>query len=172
MNEHNDILKALRQQMKEHDQHDGPFHVPEDYFPELENKILATVSDEAAADPMIFTNEGKRQTFTVPDGYFDDLGQNILKKTTSPASVRRLFTSKWQQIAAATITGLIVLSGIYYRESSDSRPIAIQNQPNSTPAIRNISVNELTDFVEDAATGNIKGNDKKIPLTLINFFNK
>ncbi len=161
MNEHNDILKALRQQINEGDQPDGPFHVPAGYFTELETKILAKVSDEAAADFTLFTEEAKKQPFTVPDGYFDTLKQNILQKTASPAPVKRLFFYKWQQIAAAAIAGLIILSGIYFWDTPGYHPIAVQNQSNSTPVIRNISVNELTDFVGDASTGNSNGNDKK-----------
>lgn len=162
MNEHNDILKALRLQMKDHDEPEGyPLQVPHGYFPGLNNKILSKVLDEESADLIPFADAGKKQTFTVPDGYFDDLEKDILRKNTAPAPVRRLFSSKWRPIAAASIIGLIILGGTYYRENSNSERITVQNKSVGSSVIQNVSVNELSDFVGEGTTGNISGNDKK-----------
>lgn len=162
MNEHNDILKALRLQMKDHDEPEGyPLQVPDGYFPGLNNKILSKVLDEESADLIPFADAGKKQTFTVPDGYFDDLEKDILRKTTAPAPVRRLFSSKWRPIAAASIIGLIILGGTYYRENSNSERITVQNKSVGSSVIQNVSVNELSDFVGEGTTSNISGNDKK-----------
>ncbi len=170
MNEHNDILKALRQQMKEQGKPKGhPFQAPEDYFPELGNKILSKVLDEEDSS-IILTNEGKEPTFKVPDGYFEGLEKEILKKTASSAPVRKLFSNQWRSIAAAAITGVIISGGIYYREVSNSQPIAIQNRSGGTPVIHNISINELADFVEEGAAGNGNGSDKKKPVDINQLF--
>ncbi|MGE9312003.1 hypothetical protein ACLOAU_10165 [Niabella sp. CJ426] len=171
MNEHNDILKALRLQMKDNNEPEGyPLQVPDDYFSGLNNKILSKVLDEESAGLIPFADIDKKQTFTVPDGYFDNLEKDILKKTIAPAPVRRLFSSKWRPIAAASIIGFIILVGTYYWENADSGRITVQNKPAGTSIIQNVSVNELSDFVGEATTGNISDNDKKISVDINQLF--
>lgn len=161
MNEHNDILSALRQQMKEDHQSMGyPLHVPTDYFPGLENRILSKISDEEAC-PISLPDDGKKPTFEVPKGYFEGLEQAILQKTASPAPVRKLISYKWGAIAAAAIIGVIIWLGLYYTDASRSGQITVQNRPGSAPVINNISINELQDFVEEGPAGNGTGNGKK-----------
>lgn len=173
MNEHNDILKALRRQMKEQNESQGhPLQVPEGYFPGLTNKILSKIADEKGADLASFAADGKKQTFTVPNGYFDDLEKNILEKTIAPAPVRKLFPSRWRSVAAASIIGFIILGGIYYRETSNSEPISVQNASVGTSVIHNVSINELADFVEEGAAGNSNGNDKKKSVDINQLFQK
>ncbi len=162
MNEHNDILKALRQQLKEHHESQGyPLQVPEDYFPGLENSILSKVLDEEDASLISLDDKGKKQTFTVPDGYFHNLEKDILKKTIVPAPAGRLFSFQWRPVAAASVIGLIILGSIYYRETSDSEQTNVQTNSFSTSVIQNVSLSELADFVEEGSAGNSNGNDKK-----------
>lgn len=162
MNEHNDILKALRQQLKEQHESQGyPLQVPENYFPGLEDSILSKVLDEEGADLISFDDKGKKQTFTVPDGYFHNLEKDILKKTIAPAPAGRFFSFKWRPVAAASVIGLIILGSIYYRETSDSEQTNVQSNSFSTSVIQNVSLSELADFVEEGSAGNSTGNDKK-----------
>lgn len=169
MNEHNDILSALRQQMKENNQSEGyPLHAPQDYFHDLENRILSKVLEEDSS--INLPDDGKEPTFSVPTGYFEGLGKEILKKTDSPVPIRKLFFYKWRSIAAAAIIGVVILGGIYYRETSSSQQITIQSRSGSTPVIHNISSNELTDFVEEGAAGNGNGSDKKKPVDINQLF--
>ncbi|HTG55701.1 MAG TPA: hypothetical protein VL943_05515 [Niabella sp.] len=169
MNEHNDILKALRQQMKEDNRSEGyPLHTPQDYFPGLENRILSKVLEENTF--LTLPDDGKEPTFTVPVGYFEGLEKEILKKTASPAPVRKLFSYRWRAIAAAAVIGVLIGGGIYYREVSNSQQITIQNGAGGSGVIHNISSNELTDFVEDGAAGNGNSSDKKKPVDINQLF--
>lgn len=162
MNEHNDILKALRQQLKEHHESQGyPLQVPEDYFPGLENSILSKVLDEEDGGLISFDDKGKKQTFTVPNGYFHNLEKDILKKTIAPAPAGRLFSFKWRPVAAASVIGFIILGSIYYREATHSETTNVQNNSLGASVIQNVSLSELADFVEEGSAGTSNGNDKK-----------
>lgn len=139
----------------------GVFHVPENYFPELNNNILAKIQGDEAATPLILGSKGKTQTFTVPEGYFDLLEQKLLRKTALHSPARRLLPFSWRQIAAALVAGLVISGSVYYLAGSDSRQMAVQNSSNGASVIHNISINELADFVGEGAAGNTNGSDKK-----------
>lgn len=137
-----------------------PFSIPDKYFSELEPKLLTRALAEDSADEIFITTEGKKPTFQVPGGYFESLDKNILKKA-KPVSVKAIFSKKWQQIAAGLITGLFVVSGIYYRKDTSPQQSVVQHTPASRPLIQNISANELRDFAEEGFTGNMSGSGKK-----------
>lgn len=156
--------------MKEQGKPEGhPFQAPEHYFSGLGNNILSKVLDEEDASATLPFN-GKKPTFKVPDGYFEELEQKILQKTASPAPVRKLFYYRWRSIAAAAIIFGIIGGGIYYREAFNSQPVAVQNGSGGTPVIHNISVNELKDFAEEGAASNGNGSDKKKPVDINQLF--
>lgn len=174
MNEHNDILKALRQQMEGENNPAGyPFRVPPGYFSGIDSQVLTKVlADDRFLAEAPLAEEGKKQTFTVPDGYFDNLETQLLKKTATTPVVRMLFPKRWRQIAAAAITALLILSGIYYWEGSNRQQITVQNKTNSHPVIRSVSVTELADFVEEGTPATIGVAEQKNSVDINQLFQK
>lgn len=145
-----------------------PFYVADNYFQELESRMLDRISDEEGEGQLPTAAEGRIPTFKVPAGYFETLEKTISLKV-QPA--RNIFALRWRHAAAAAVTGLLLFSGIYYWRSFYRQPLPGQDTYSAGSAvIRNISVNELADFVEEGPTANSITGDTQNPVDINQLF--
>lgn len=156
-----------------------PYTVPVGYFEQLPAKILALVSETAAAgetrelSPLLASLKDK-PTFSLPEGYFEQQlaavqtrlqpsGGGDETEDTAPARVislqRRL---NWPRMAvAATVTVLLAVATWYFTGSpgqQTSTPIDLAATANGTePDSIAVSYDALAGFLEETAA--LPGND-------------
>ena len=142
--------------------------VPEGYFENLAgnilNKIYALESDVAAElneiSPLIASIENK-ETFTVPDGYFNKLSFVEQKETAKVISINKT-RSFFKYAAAAVITGLLGLGIVNIVNNNKAADPLITNANTATvsrtqdtpalnrsfeEALENISANEIEQYL-------------------------
>lgn len=85
-----------------------PYTVPVGYFSDFEREISSVVASEER-----IRNAGSaslKETYAVPDNYFETLPARVMKKVAPPKPVVRLIDYKWIRFAAAAM--LLVAIGL------------------------------------------------------------
>lgn len=80
------------------------FKVPENYFEELEEKLMKGFAEENSAE-LPSVNSG----FKVPEGYFANLEDQMLEKQQSPGKVISIFRREYWYYAAAVAAIFILI---------------------------------------------------------------
>ena len=66
---------------------------------------------------------GRENTFKVPDGYFEDLAQNIMSQLPEQKAqiveLRHSWSSRLRKMVAAAVIGVVAVGGAYYAFSGD-----------------------------------------------------
>lgn len=130
------------------------FHVPLNYFSVVEQRMA--VQAETAAISTALGNVGKRVTYTVPEGYFEQLTHGILAKIKTPAKVVSMKPrfAAWRYAAAAAITAVMAVSvwfALNNKEDSGSGTITAAVQQEAAKILVNNNFEQEMSTVSDAA---------------------
>jgi hypothetical protein len=124
-----------------------PYQVPAEYFERTIDDLQSVYWNESA--PSVLTVIGKKNTYTVPDGYFRQLPSRILDQVRTikkPATIYPLsFVKKvYRYAAAAVVVGILSVSAL----------MILRNQQAIKPAetatafdINKISIDELQSYI-------------------------
>lgn len=151
--------------------------VPEGYFDDLSTNILAKVKESqvpalAAGEERypLLESIDKINVFSVPPQYFENISGDILQKLPAeklPAKVVSFnFRKVWKYVAAATITGLILISAFFMLNenkgpSAESQFAAEYKTPDQiNKGIASLSDDEIVQYLENH--GNILDNEMLI----------
>lgn len=84
-------------------------------------------------DDSLKAQYGARRPFTVPDGYFEQLGETMVRRlsedgTCSAPVLRAVRKSMWQRlsplVAAASVVGVVMLVGLGVRRPAAERAVS------------------------------------------------
>jgi hypothetical protein len=124
-----------------------PFALPENYF--QENLVLPPVT--ADEELPAWMQQARTMPYAVPPDYFEHFSPAVLQQVApqkEPARVISMFTRNWvRYAAAAVVTGALVLGGFLY-SGSNAPGSSAQNQSWVEKNLRNVSSEELDDFIE------------------------
>jgi hypothetical protein len=133
-----------------------PFKVPENYFASLSTEILKKVKQQDSANneienelaeiaPLLNTIS-KKQVYTVPQGYFENLEA---RKESKAKIVMLSKTSRFiRYAAAAVITGLVALGGIFYANNENNNTTASSNKSFNPQEVNKLSEDEIVDYLK------------------------
>lgn len=119
MNEENNILNDLKQSGENQTGMAGPFVVPDGYFTSFTQHLLDRISDEQAV-PAVLKDVSKKMEYSVPPGYFNNLGVKINHPANSANTnrIRRIYS--WRHWVAAAVTiGIIVLISVLFIQQNN-----------------------------------------------------
>lgn len=131
-----------------------PFNLPENYFKEFPSDIMSGVNavdfvnQELESSAPITNNPKIKNAYQVPEGYFDDLDQELLTfvKQKKKAALVPINTNKniSRYAMAALVAGLISIAALVFfkdnKPASSARPLA---------DIEQISSDELINYLEN-----------------------
>jgi hypothetical protein len=124
-----------------------PYSVPEDFFQSNIEGLKAFTSENEESLVLSFID--KEMPYEVPTGYFANISEQVLEKVSGEgAKVVPMMRRKWMRLAvAATVTGIMAISGIFYFGNRGS------NGTSSDPvtAVKKASTQELNDFINTTA---------------------
>ncbi|MEO6069820.1 MAG: hypothetical protein ABIN57_01525 [Chitinophagaceae bacterium] len=144
-----------------------PFSVPEGYFNNLTNELPTLVTDDPI--PMELKTISRKVPYEVPAGYFENLPAQLLEKVSKPKTkIISLSNHRFRNLAAAAIvTGIMAISGIYYFANNSGKSIDPANQPNAWVAakLKNVSNQELEDFIQNTGSTLYKKDVAKTSVT-------
>ena len=126
-----------------------PFKVPDSYFDSLSSEILNKVrlqhstqnevEKELAEIAPLINTISKHTPYKVPTGYFENLEAGKTESTTKVVSMSK--GSRFiRYAAAAAITGLVAIGGIFYANNDSS-----DNSITSAPKFNHQQVKQLSD---------------------------
>lgn len=127
-----------------------PYQVPSNYFENLTQEIPAIISDELL--PAVI-NFPKSNPYQIPEGYFEGLSQQVLRKIPkTPGKVVTMNRSRsfMRLAAAAILTGVIALSGVYYFSTNNSVDPVSQSEEWVATKLDGVSNKALDDFIRSA----------------------
>ncbi|MGC1473930.1 MAG: hypothetical protein WA775_15160 [Psychroserpens sp.] len=92
--------------------HSG-FKVPDNYFSEVEARILTDVA---------LREHGDQSGFQIPDAYLKELDDKILAKVSEEKSTKVISTLNWRQIASvsAIAASLVLMFQIFYSSENNT----------------------------------------------------
>ena len=125
-----------------------PMKVPELYFDTLSHQILQKVKvgiDEIALElaeiaPVLSRIE-RKDHYTIPDGYLENLSYNSQKPEKSKLISFRT-TSRWFSFAAAAVIALVLVSGSFLMNNSTATKLDFSKELNQ------ISDSELSSYID------------------------
>jgi hypothetical protein len=124
-----------------------PFSLPEGYFEQNLDSLSAVTAGEEESLVLSFIE--KDMPNSIPSTYFEELPFQLLERVR-PAKTVPVMRRKWMHlVAAALITGIVTLSGIFYFQGpsgSQPAPLAQELKKASTP--------ELDAFITDVTVSN------------------
>jgi hypothetical protein len=145
-----------------------PFSVPDNYFEE--GIFPPSITGEEDNLPEVLSAAGKLMPYEVPAGYFDRLPQQILQKVAEKPSAKVVsFNRSWMRYAAAAVLiGFVALLGFFYLSGNKTIDPAKQPEAWIARKLKNISNQELEEFIKTASVINgtemakkeVKGNGK------------
>ncbi len=94
------------------------FRIPDNYFGELEDRLLKRIAEENSAE-LTSVNSG----FKAPDGYFENLEDRILAKQKSPGKVISIFRSEYLYYAAAVAAIFILIWVAPFNKMNTADPL-------------------------------------------------
>lgn len=154
---------------------DTPFQIPQGYFVGLEEKLMTvvrtsadyqTASEELNSIAPLLKTLKKENVFEVPDQYFETITFNQNKPT---AKVISIASKKWFRFAAAaSVFGLIVLTGLQFFNKNYSNP---STAPHSwiEQKMKKVSTEEINSFINlagETETNFLKDNTKSTDKTM------
>lgn len=130
------------------------FHVPLNYFSAFEQRMA--VQAETAEISSALGNVGKRVTYTVTEGYFEQLTHSILAKIKTPTKVVSMKPrfAAWRYAAAAAITAVMAVSvwfALNNNPESASGTITAAVQQEAAKILVNNNFEQEMSTVSDAA---------------------
>jgi hypothetical protein len=181
------LLSGLKKDMSARTGYsDGPFSVPQGYFEELAAKALQSVTESnidqnakeelASISPLLsgLKKDMSARTghwdgpFSVPQGYFESLSENINKEETKPVvKVISLTSRKWfRYAAAAVVAGVIVMAGFLFIGGDTKEPggKALAKFTRDVKKMNDVQKDDLIDFINAGMSGDETvqvDNDKK-----------
>ena len=106
-----------------------PFNVPAGYFDELDKGLMEfiqrhpdyqTSREELESVSPLLSSISKRPVYSVPGGYFENFKPGVEEKKTKTVSIAR---RRWlKYAAAATITGVLLLTGVTVLRNNHKDP--------------------------------------------------
>lgn len=128
-----------------------PLSVPENYFTSLANEIPVLIGNDPL--PSILQEVCRKNPYTFPSGYFENLSTQILNKVTAApgAKVVSIGRPRWMRMAAAAVViGIIALGSILYFGNNGT--IDPNQQPGTWIAkkLQDVSDKALEEFVNTA----------------------
>ncbi len=125
-----------------------PFEVPEGYFGSLQDNISQLLPEPAL--PASWEAARHQSTLTVPEGYFEQLPDALLKKVQTGKPARVIRMGFIRLAAAAVFTGLLALGGYRWMQQP-----AVIEQPVTVQAA-------LPSFIEEGKQLNDQQFDEKL----------
>lgn len=125
-----------------------PYHVPENYFPNLATGLPALVNEEAL--PEFLQTHTKQTPYAVPSGYFDGLAAQVAAKLEKPqAKVISMPSRAVRYAAAAAIAGVMAVTGlVYFGGTRNGLDPAKQPQAWVTQNLKNIPKSDIEAFLK------------------------
>jgi hypothetical protein len=134
-----------------------PFKVPQNYFEGLSNEILSKVRQqnttrsevemELAEIAPLLNTISKTPVYTVPQGYFDNL-----KIRKDEGKARVVTMSRTNRIikyaAAATITGLVALGGLFYANNDKNDGSITADTQFNQQQVKQLSDEEIVNYLD------------------------
>jgi len=130
-----------------------PYTVPQNYF---EADDLSFITEEEKL-PGYLANLERSMPMEVPEAYFETLPQIILARVSETKARVVSISKRWMRIAAAaTIAGVIALSGYVYFNSKNN--ISVDNPQWVAKKLKNVDTKELDAFIQmtDVTVANTK----------------
>jgi len=135
----------------------SPYSVPAGYFQSNIEGLKAFTENE---DSLVLSFINKEMPYEVPTGYFANIPEQVLEKISTKGRVVPMFKRNWMRLAiAATVAGIIFLSGIVYFNNRGGNQIAT-NDP--VAVVKKASTEELNEFIKTTAV------DEKAQITAQN----
>jgi hypothetical protein len=136
-----------------------PYSIPSDYFQSNIESLNAIISQEE--ESLILSFVEKEMPYQVPLGYFTNFPEQVLEKIADQKKVVPLVKRRWMRLAAAAVvTGVMAISGIFYFNSRGDNTTT-----DPVTAVKKASTEELNDFIKTTA---IDGTDEKAQITVRN----
>lgn len=143
MSDENNISRYLKDSPEKEFRILNPFTQPPDYFSGFTQKLQNKIADEGHF-PEIFAGISKQTPYSLPCGYFDEIGRKVLPSSVSSKPERPLRSLKqsWQHLVVAAATlGIIVLAAVlFYSYHNKAEDFALQK-------IENVSTERLNRFL-------------------------
>ena len=115
-----------------------PFTVPQGYFDEKIDQLPMFQDDPRSA---ILELVERITPYHVPYDYFDELPSRILRKVSPRGSVINRKTSWMRMTVAATLLGIILVSGLWFLDSQKNKNVTLAAQ------MKNVTNQELDEFI-------------------------
>lgn len=123
-----------------------PYAVPEDYFQSNIEGLTAFTSE--SDESLVLSFIEKDMPYEVPTGYFANVPEQVLEKIASKGAKVVPMRRKWMRLAvAATVTGIMAVSGFFYFNNRGNNGAA--NDP--VTAVKKASTEELNAFINTTA---------------------
>jgi hypothetical protein len=124
-----------------------PYTIPEDYFQSNIEGLKAFTSE--SEESLVLSFIEKEMPYEVPTGYFSNVPEQVLEKVSNQGTkVVPLGRRKWMRLAvAAAVTGIMVVSGIFYFNNRGNN--GATNDP--VTAVEKATTEELNDFIKTTA---------------------
>ncbi len=136
------------------------YQLPEGYFEGLADDILSRIratnhqvneiNEELRAIAPLLVDLGKKETYSVPAGYFEGFrvaGPGVVQKAKL-VSLRR--ASKWMQFAtAAMVAGILVTGAFIFTDKSDYLGFEKYEQLDLPSALNKVSDEDLVSYLEN-----------------------
>ncbi len=119
--------------------------VPENYFDDMAQQISARI--------MVEETLNEKESFSVPEDYFEKLNKAILNKTVNQdmvkrkGVVRRMFASSAFKYAAAACLAVVVGTGLLVQNSTD--PVTAHNKTFLHQQLSTVSTGDIQSYLQD-----------------------
>jgi len=119
--------------------------IPENYFADMEQQISARIIVEETLN--------EKESFTVPEDYFEKLNKAILNKTVNQGMVkrkgvvRRMFASSAFKYAAAACLAVVVGTGLLVQRSAT--PVTTHNKSFLHQQLSTVSIGDIQSYLQD-----------------------
>ena len=140
-----------------------PFTIPEGYFSNTLLDVSALTQEDVLPD--ILAKHDKVMPYQVPDRYFNELPQQVIKKIKNPpAKVISFPAARWMRIAAAAVVaGAIILGGLLYFNTKPSSSSIAASHDWVASTLKKVSTQELDEFLSSTAADHDHSLAKKEP---------
>ena len=129
------LLKSISKQ--------NPYSTPDHYFQSNIDRLPAFTSDRE--ESLILSFIEKEMPYKIPAGYFANFSGQVLETINHRSAQIVPMKRKWMRLAAAAIiTGLVAVSGIFYFNKGKS----IQPVKDPVAVVKKASTQELNDFLK------------------------
>ena len=163
------VLNTISRQM--------PYSVPSEYFEGLEDNLMRcvresnndqTVKEELETLSPLLSGLNKQMPYSIPQGYFEGINKELTAKLNTKTETRvvSITSRKWfRYAAAATVIGLVILSGLLLGKG---KPVDPNKSPDEWVAknVKKVSTEKIDDFIkladeESTGKGSFVNNGEK-----------